>query len=265
MAKRTRRKLKKSKNTSIEFIEPDDLPDEWNSVFYGPSGSGKTTLLGTYPKPLLIIDVAEKGAKSLQGLRDVKVMRAKTWQDLEDIYWYLTQNPDEFRTVGIDNITRAQSLCMDAKIGGDTDTTITQRMWGVIGTEMKNWIINMRDLDGINTVFIAQERVFNIEDEDDLDDEDDEDDVIVPTVGPRLMPSVMAELCGAVDIIGMTFLKRIVIKIKKKETVKIKYCLRLGPHSRFITKIRKARSIEVPRIITNPSFKKLKDVSKGAL
>ena len=257
---------KKSSSSGIEFVSPDDIPDEWNSVFYGQSGSGKNTMLSTFPKPLLLIDVAERGQKSMKGIKGIKVMRAKTWQDLEDIYWYLTQNPDEFKTVGVDTITRAQTLLIDAKVGGETGTQITQRMWGIIGTELKNWLINMRDLDNVNTVFLAQERIFNTPDEDEeIDDTDDEDDVILPTVGPRVMPSVMSELCGAVDIVGMTFLKRKTITIKNKEKLKIQYCLRLGPHSRYITKIRKEKEIEVPRIVTNPSFKKLKEISKGAV
>jgi hypothetical protein len=115
----------------------------------------------------------------------------------------------------------------------------------------------------VNSVFIAQERVFNAGDE-----EDDGVDQLAPEVGTKLMPSVNKDLCASVNIIGNTFIR---IKVTKKKDDKGKsfkeikklFCLRLGPNEVYTTKIRKPKGIEAPDYITDPTFRKIMDIVKG--
>jgi hypothetical protein len=117
----------------------------------------------------------------------------------------------------------------------------------------------------VNSVFIAQERVFNAGDE-----EDDGIDQLAPEVGTKLMPSVNKDLCASVNIIGNTFI-RIKVKTKKveqgdkktKRTIKKQFCLRLGPNEVYTTKIRKPKGIEAPDYIIDPTFRKIMDIVKG--
>jgi hypothetical protein len=116
----------------------------------------------------------------------------------------------------------------------------------------------------VNSVFIAQERVFNAGDE-----EDDGVDQLAPEVGTKLMPSVNKDLCASVNIIGNTFI-RIKVKVvkdpetkKKSKEITKQYCLRLGPNEVYTTKIRKPKGIEAPDYIIDPTFRKIMDIVKG--
>ncbi len=114
----------------------------------------------------------------------------------------------------------------------------------------------------MNVCFIAHDRISGGED---LDDEE----ALSPEVGPYIMPSVAKVLNGAVDIIGNTFIREVQKKVKNPKTGKIKtkdipeYCLRVGPHSRYITKFRvdisEGQSSLPPAVIVNPTFDKLKE------
>src|SRR5690606_4205793 len=114
-----------------------------------------------------------------------------------------------------------------SKAAGDFGT-MTKGQWGDVASWLKIWITNYRDLP-MQVVFLAQDRVFNGEDEDNGEGE------IHPEVGPRLSPSVNSHLCAAVSIIGNTFIRSRVVKReingKKKEKEVIEYCLRIGPSS----------------------------------
>jgi hypothetical protein len=264
-----RKKVKKLKSKKVKsglnFEDPKDLEDDLNQVFYGASGTGKTTLACDGPKPLLLVDIFEKGTGSIKDIKGIKVLQAKSWDDLQELYWYLNENPSEFKTVVIDTISQVQQLVLDSKVG-KKGGNITQKMWGTVGSELKNWILNMRDLEGVNAVFIAHDKATKVREDDDDDDiDDDGEDVILPTIGPRLMPSVVTTLNAAVDVIGQTYIRRREIKVGKKTKVKIEYCLRLGPHSRFMTKARKPKDIKVPLTLTNPTFSRLQKALKGDL
>jgi hypothetical protein len=114
----------------------------------------------------------------------------------------------------------------------------------------------------VNSVFIAQERVFNGGDE-----EDDGVDQLAPEVGTKLMPSVNKDLCASVNIVANTFIR---IKVTKKKVdgktervIKKQFCLRLGPNEVYTTKIRKPKGIEAPDYIVDPSYRKIIDIVKG--
>ena len=83
------------------------------------------------------------------------------------------------------------------------------------------------------------------------------------------MPSVNKDLCASVNVIGNTFIRLKVTKEKDKATLKTvrhvekQFCLRLGPHAVYTTKVRKPKGIEAPDYIIDPSFRKIMDIVKG--
>lgn len=81
------------------------------------------------------------------------------------------------------------------------------------------------------------------------------------------MPSVVSTLNAAVGIIGNTFVRETIREFKvgkrKIKKRKVEYCLRIGPHSMYITKIRKPKSIEVPPYLVDPDYDDIIDVMKG--
>lgn len=269
-------------NDALKDIQAvGDIEPEMKIVLYGRAGTGKTTLAASFPKPILFLDFKERGTDSVRDVKGVFVKRVTTSQAVEDIYWAFmkgkaldpkTKKP--YKTIVWDATSQLQQTVikevMEAK--GETLSegevgnwgTMHKQDWGKVATRMRELIYNYRDLEGINVVFIAHDRVSG------NDDEDTEEGRIEPSVGPAVSPSVAGALNAAVSIIGNTFIreKQVAIgKFKRGEAKKtkrvVKYCLRVGPHAAYITKIRKPKDIEVPAVIEDPSYDELLEYIEG--
>lgn len=237
-------------------------------VIHGRAGSGKTTLASTFPGPILLLDVKDEGTDSIADVKNLDVMEIIEWQDLEDVYWHLVKNPGKYKTLVIDTVTQMQQMAVEEignrkKLGGKSLGdwgSMTKGDWGDIASKMKTWISNYRDLP-MEVIFLAQERVFNNED-------DDATGMLDPEVGPRLSPSVMSHICAAVSIIGSTFVRerteRVKVKLHTKEVKHTEYCIRLGPSPSYITKIRKPKSIELPNFLVDPTYDSIIELIQGA-
>jgi len=242
-------------------------PRSW--AIYGRSGSGKTTFAASFPKPIAVLDIRDQGTDSIRDVKDVFVNSVSNWEEFEEVYYWLKDNPTKFKTVVIDTITQAQQLCLEhvlidkrksAERAGDWGT-MTRREWGDVSGMMKDQIINLRDLP-MEVVFLAQERATVGSEE-----EDNPDKMIVPEVGPAVIKSVATTLNAAVNVIGNTFIRQYqytkLIKGKRVEKEEPQYCLRVGPNPVYTTKIRKPKSIIAPSFIENPEYKDVIDLIKG--
>lgn len=240
-----------------------DLELYLTALLYGRSGTGKTTIMGTFPKPLLVLDIGEKGTDSLLDEEGVDVIRIEEWSEIEEVYWELKKG-SKYKTVSIDALHSMQGLALiQAKIdsGKKASDQTSQRDFGQAGGLMNQWCSHYRDLkdEGLNVVFIAHDRVSETETED--------DEAIAPEVGPRLMPSVASAILGMVNVVGNTYIRQLVTKPKKageKTKREIQYCLRIGPHAYYATKVRRPKHIEIPEFIIDASYDKLIGVLKGS-
>lgn len=260
-------KKRKSNNTDFSDIQKrivgvSETIGKISVVFYGRSGTGKTTVASTFPKPILLLDIREQGNDSIADYSDdeIKVLPIETWDDVEQAYWLLKSGEHPYKTVVLDTVTQLQDICMEQVMEEEGRDFATKQTWGTISGLMKTWLINYRDLteDGMDVVFLAQERVHDNDSDDDLDESQ-----LDPSVGPRLMPSVAAVLNASVKVIGHTFIREVVTR--KLDSIKREthYCLRVGPHPYYITKIRKPRDKDCPEYITNPSYDKIIDIMRG--
>jgi AAA domain len=254
--------------TSLPVRKVADIVNSYSWAIYGRSGSGKTTFSGTFPAPILLLDFRDRGTDSVKEVKDLHVMEIEDWEEIEEVYLYLVKNPTKYKTVVFDTITQMQGIAMEhvlAKKKKRVNTnlgdwgTMTMREWGDVAALMKEKITSFRDLP-LEVAFLAQERLRK-------EDGDDDDDMLVPEVGPALTPSVASHLNASVSIIGNTFIRvrRKVVKKegKKTEHDEMRYCLRLGAHSIYTTKVRKPRDIEVPSFIENPIHKDVVDILTG--
>lgn len=241
-------------------------------LFYGRAGTGKTTLAGTFPGPILLIDVKDRGTDSVSDVKNLKVLEADSYEEVEEAFWWLKANPKAYGTVVIDHLTQLQQVIIEEVAGGKKKKgnknlgdwgTMTKQDWGEVSALMKSLITNFRDLP-MNVVFLAQDRVFNLD-----DDTDASVGEIDPEVGPRLSPATSSHLCAAVSVIGNTFIRSRTKSTKTatgktKTSEAIEYCLRLGPSPAYITKIRKPKTTEIPSFLVDPTYDELIDIIEGA-
>jgi len=252
------------KTTSIlDKIKPvTELKTNLVMMVYGRSGTGKTHFGSTFPKPILFIDTNERGTETIALEEDIDVVRVTEWAEMDELYWALLDKtlPTEYASIVIDQVSNLQDIGMAEvlrKGRKGRDETFTQRNWGQLSGMLKQWISDFRDLsDDYNLLLIAHERV--------NEGGDDEDEAIEPSIGARVMPSVSAFLDGAVDSIGSTFIKERWETEDKEEVRHVDYCMRIGPHAFYSTKIRRPVSAgPIPELIVNPTFKKIKDLVTG--
>lgn len=207
----------------------------------------------------------EKGTDSIRKTKGIDVIRVTDWPEIEHIYYYLRDHKHEYKTVVWDTVSQAQQLCIKSYLeekGKQVDEigkwgTMSRRDWGSISSKMKEWITNYRDLPMV-VIFIAHDRVFNVDEED-----QDDEGRLLPEVGPNLMPSVASTMNASVSIIGNTFVRERYERVKTKKRGQYKekrhvdYCLRVGPHSIYTTKIRKPKETVLPDVIEDPTYDKL--------
>lgn len=231
------------------------------ALFYGRAGSGKTTLSSTFPKPILHLDVREKGTDSISDVKGVDTISVESWDDFEAIYWYLASKEHEYKTVVVDAVSQLQDYAVEQAMKDENKSEsdiVSKRQWGQAAGKMKSWLISYRDLidEGINVIFLAHDRT--------TDGEEGEDGELTPSVGPRVMPSVASILTGSVKVIGNTFIRELHEKqANGKMNRRVVYSMRLGPHAYYNTKVRQPKGSYTPDIIEDPNYEKLVQVMKG--
>lgn len=218
-----------------------------------------------------MIDIRDEGTDSITDVDDLDVLEVDSLEQLEETYWWLKQNPKAYQTVILDTVTMWQFLKILDIVGQKAEKlgkqptdwgVMTKQQWGEVAGYMKTWITNYRDLP-MEVVFTAQQRTFNVGEDDENEGELD------PEVGPSLSPSVMSHLCAAAQVIGCTFIRTRTVEKKLRKSKKTiqkevtEYCLRLGPSASYITKFRKPRSISLPDFLVDPEYDDILETIKG--
>ena len=261
--RRAKKKVVKKVTSILDRIQPvADLQTLLVMMVYGRSGTGKTHFGSTFPKPILLIDTNERGTETIAQEEDIYVARVTEWEEIQELYWALESHSTEveYKSIIIDQVTNLQDIGMAEvlrKSRKTKDEVFSQRNWGQLGGMLKQTISEFRDLsDHYNLLLIAHERVF--------DGGDDDDEAIEPSIGARVMPSVGSFLDGAVDAIGSTFIKERYETKDREEVRHVDYCMRIGPHAFYSTKIRRPVSAgPIPELIVNPTFTKIRDLTSG--
>lgn len=250
-----------------------------STLIYGRSGSGKTTLASTWPKPILYLNIRDNGTESIADVEDIDVKEITTGDEFKEVLLWCAKQANRgklaYRTIVLDTMSQLQTILVEElcakkeamlrknkKMPGDYGT-LTLQEWGLVAGDLKAAIMDVRNLP-VESVFIAQERTFNMPDE----EGEENIDQIDPEVGAKLMKSVKNDLNASVSIICRTFI-RLRVEKKKDESgkrvreVKVVYCLLVGPHSVYTTKLRKPKGVELPDYIEDPTFRKINKLRKG--
>lgn len=255
----------------IEDIE--DVSTTFSILIYGQNGTGKTRTASTFPKPLLLADIREKGTDSIKTVKGIKRRKIERWEDVELLYWFLkTQNSKlktPFRTLVLDTVTQLEQLALayvmnkEAKsFGFEIDSKSDMDMpkirdYGNAASLMKAWMIRFRDLVD-DDIYVA----FNVQEKRDGSEEVDEDK---HEVFPQLMQSIRSILGGAATHIIHTEIREVTKTIQGQIKSIPVYVARLGPSSKYLTKFRVPPGVKVPQFIVNPGYEQIKDLMEGKI
>jgi len=258
MAKKVEKSEPKRQSIQSKIRPIGEVPSFITMLCYGKAGTGKTAFAASFPKPLLLIDIREKGHETVAKVPGIDLLQIEDWEELEEAYWMLDAGT-KYASVVIDQVTQMQQLGMNklrSDKGMEPGDTMSQRTWGELSGLMQTWLYNFRELYSreYHICFNAHERLKQTDGE--------EDDRIDPSVGANMMPSVASFLNGAVSVIGNTFIREHINKESKERTVQ--YCMRVGAHAYYAAKIR--RPIDagpIPDVLVNPTFDKILKISKG--
>ena len=261
MAKKTTKPNKKS-GVEDRFKDLLDMDTPTIITLYGRPGTGKTTISCTAPKPLLLIDVKDKGTDS--GKRDdlqpgdITVFELETFDDIYEVYDYIEENPDRFKSVVIDHMTALQDFCYDKVMEEEGKSKMSQGMYGTAGGYLKE-VINL--YKGLTDLGITP--IFNCQDRMESGDGEGEDQLL-PEVGPSLMPSVARTLCAASRVIGHTYQFENVEKLEgAKVRRNIEFRLRLGPNPYYITKVTRPFGTPCPQFLVDANYQDIMKIVKG--
>lgn len=261
MEKKTK---KPSKRSSLEdrFVDLLDLDTPTIITLYGRPGTGKTTIACTGPKPLLLIDVKDKGTDS--GKRedlepgDITVFELGDFDEIYEVYDYIQDHPERFKSVAIDHMTALQDFCYQKVMDEEGKSKMSQGMYGTAGSYLKE-VINL--YKGLTDLGITP--IFNCQDRMESGDGEGEDQLL-PEVGPSLMPSVARTLCAASRVIGHTYQFENVEKLDgAKVRRNIEFRLRLGPNPYYITKVTRPVGTPCPMFLVDASYKDIMKIVKG--
>lgn len=257
-------KKKTPKNSGLEdrFQDLLDMNTPTIITLYGRPGTGKTTISCTLPKPLLLIDVKDKGTDS--GKRDdlepgdITVFELEEFDEIYDLYDYIKDNPDRFKSVVIDHMTALQDFCYEKVMDEEGKSRMSQGMYGTAGGYLKE-VINL--YKGLTDLGITP--CFNCQDRMESGDGEGEDQLL-PEVGPSLMPSVARTLCAASRVIGHTYQFENVEKLDgAKVRRNIEFRLRLGPNPYYITKVTRPFGTPCPQFLVDATYQDIMKVVKG--
>lgn len=258
------KKSQKPKKSSVEDRFKDLLDMETPTIItlYGRPGTGKTTISCTLPKPLLLIDVKDKGTDS--GKReelergDITVFELEEFDDIYEIYDYVEENPDRFKSVVIDHMTALQDFCYRKVKEEEGKEDMSQRLYGIAADYLKE-VINL--YKGLSDLGITP--CFNCQDRMESGDGEGEDQLL-PEVGPGLMPSVARTLCAASRVIGHTYQFENVEKLDgAKVRRNIEFRLRLGPNPYYITKVTRPFGTPCPQFLVDATYQDIMKVVRG--
>lgn len=255
---------KTPKKSSLEdrFKDLLDMDTPTIITLYGRPGTGKTTISCTLPKPLLLIDVKDKGTDS--GKRkdlepgDITVFELESFDEIYDLYDYIEENPNKFKSVVIDHMTALQDFCYEKVMDEEGKSRMSQGMYGTAGGYLKE-VINL--YKGLTDLGITP--CFNCQDRMESGDGEGEDQLL-PEVGPSLMPSVARTLCAASRVIGHTYQFENVEKLDgAKVRRNIEFRLRLGPNPYYITKVTRPFGTPCPQFLVNANYSDIMKVVRG--
>ena len=235
-----------------KIYKPSAAPERGLSILvYARNKKGKTRFCATAPD-VLILD-PEYGADQLTAL-DPSVWPITRWQDLDEVYRYLSTERHPFKFVAFDGLTRFSNMSLRFVMEQAEESDLSrkpgmvqQRDYGKSGELMKALMYNFHNLP-IGVIYTAQERQI----EGEFAEEDDDAEAAATQYVPDLPKGVRSTVNSVVDVIGRLY----TIRTDDKEgNPVIRRRLWLSPSSIYDTGYRS--EFILPDYLTTPTVPRL--------
>lgn len=215
-------------------------------VIYGKSNSGKTKILGSFPKPMLYLQIGDDGVNTIKKTPGVKVIPISSIQSLKDVAKELLKDKI-YKTVACDTFSLLVNDWVDEKVISK-GKKMTQQSWGELKTETEEITKALYK--------VAKHHIVVLTCHESTDTIEGMEDEIAPDVRPSVSKGARTYLEGMANygIHTTKILKEVTKGNVTKEIVK--YAADIGPNPYYWTKLQIDSRIKVPDRIINPTYDK---------
>jgi AAA domain len=259
------------------------------AMVYGVSGTGKTSFWSTFPSPIIVLLITAReepgeliSIDTEDNRKRIKQVEIYSTEEIRKVLDHIVETK-QYRTVVIDHVSGMQDLTLKEILGidhipADKHFGIAKKQhWGELAVKTKTFIRPFLNIPNTNVCLIAQERDFIKRGSGDDDDAPiaSSDDILVPTVGPALIPGLAHWCFSEMDYFVQTCLREQLREVSitlegggtevtyepvRGETDFLLRVKRAGP---YMIKFRVVRGRKLPSFIVDPTYEKLLALSQG--
>lgn len=216
-------------------------------VIYGKSNSGKTHMIGTFPKPILYIQIGDDGSNTIAGVDGIDAISVSNPVELKTLADELLKDK-KYKTVAVDTFSMVTNEWTDLNVV-KKKKRMTQQLWGDLKTDTEELVKAMYN--------VAKNHIVVLSCHEATDSIEGMEDEITPDVRPSVTKGARTYIEGMANYgIHMTKVsKEVQVGDETKEV--IKYAADIGPNPYYWTKFQIDSSIKLPKRIINPSYDKI--------
>lgn len=223
-------------------------------VIYGKSNSGKTTLASTFPKPMLVLQIGDDGISSIKDVDDVMVIKVKNILHLKTLLKDARKDK-KYKTVLADTFSLLVNEWVDEN-AVKKSRRVSQQMWGDLKTDTEEIVKLAYELAAKKHVILTCHEV--------ADSFEGMEDEIAPDVRPSVSKGARTYLEAMANYgLHSVVIQKQVEKEDGTTAMVEKYAVHLASNPYYWVKAQKPASIKLPKLMINPSYKKIMRKLKG--
>jgi hypothetical protein len=234
-------------------VDISDLKQRNLWVIWGKSNSGKTKVGATFPKPMLYVGIGDDGSNTIKNVDGIKAVECSSTDELKKVAEEL-QNDKKYATVLVDTFSMITSVWIDQN-AVQKKKKMTQNMWGDLKVETEELIRLFHKA--------ARNKIVILTCHETMDTIEGMEEEILPDIRPSVTKGARAYLEGMANygIHTTKIEKTVVVGGVEKEVVK--YGAHLGANPYYWTKLQIDSSINIPKVVINPTYAKLNKLING--